>query len=785
MRVLSREKLNDTNNYIDIKINGRLFPSWVLANFKDFKLPPIFRKENEDPCKLKQKDELRKYQLFFSKFMNYKSPYHDILVYHGLGSGKTASAINIYNMLYNYTPAWNVFILIKASLRDHPWMDDIKKWLSKDDYEYRFKNIIFVHYDSPTADVQFLNSVREADSSKKSLYIIEEAHNFIRNVYSNISSKSGRRAQTIYDHIIQDKQENEGTRVVCLSATPAINVPFELALLFNMLRPGIFPKSENEFNNIYVSNLGYPSINKTTKNMFQRRIMGLVSYYYGATPDLYASQSTDYVEVPMDKYQEHIYSFFEDIEEQLARKKRMRGIGSGDGGEMYKSYTRQASNFVFPHIDQHITGENRPRPNKFRLNEREALKIDEGKNKLKLEKGTEKYMNVSKYVDAMKQFIKSFDNWLGEKQKEDIKNGHTIDKDLKVFLTKYNGNFLDFDEKEKKKSNLYQGMAQCSKKYVAVIFNIAKSKGPVLVYSNYVLMEGLQTFKIYLKYFGFASVNDNTGKDYMKYAEYHGGIKDISERRKYVHLYNEQNNKDGKLIKIMMISPAGSEGITLYSVRQVHLMEPYWNEVRMIQMIGRAVRACSHRYLPMQDRHVDVFRYKSVRKSGTKLTTDQYIEDAARSKQGLIKSFLDSIKEVAVDCVLYKSINTAVEDYKCFQFDEPSLFDKYIGPAYKEDIYDDIRLNNGSNSQKSRTVKVKVMKINAVKLLSESVYDDDLKVSKSENYWLNNDTGVVYDFDLKYPIGKIAYDDNMIPIKTDKDTYLIDKLIPIPLLNVN
>ena len=33
--------------------------------------------------------------------------------------------------------------------------------------------------------------------------------------------------------------------------------------------------------------------------MFQRRIMGLVSYYIGATPDLYASKSTKYIDVPM------------------------------------------------------------------------------------------------------------------------------------------------------------------------------------------------------------------------------------------------------------------------------------------------------------------------------------------------------------------------------------------------------------------------------------------------------------------------------------------------------
>ena len=64
-----------------------------------------------------------------------------------------------------------------------------------------------------------------------------------------------------------------------------------------------------------------------------------------------------------------------------------------------------------------------------------------------------------------------------------------------------------------------------------------------------------------------------------------------------------------------------SEGISLMNVRQVHILEPYWNHIRIKQVIGRAIRICSHRYLPMNERKVDVFRYKCIRKSG-KATSD-------------------------------------------------------------------------------------------------------------------------------------------------------------------
>ena len=66
---------------------------------------------------------------FLGQFLNYQSPFKDILVYHGLGSGKTVSAINIYNVLFNYTPKWNVFLLIKASLKNDPWLKDLNGWL--------------------------------------------------------------------------------------------------------------------------------------------------------------------------------------------------------------------------------------------------------------------------------------------------------------------------------------------------------------------------------------------------------------------------------------------------------------------------------------------------------------------------------------------------------------------------------------------------------------------------------------------------------------------------------
>lgn len=165
-----------------------------------------------------------------------------------------------------------------------------------------------------------------------------------------------------------------------------------------------------------------------------------------------------------------------------------------------------------------------------------------------------------------------------------------------------------------------------------------------------------------------------------------------------------------------------------------------------------------------------------TRKNKLKITTDQYIEDLARTKDGLIQSFLDAIKEVAVDCELFKKQNLVMQDYKCFKFDEPSLFDEHIGPAYKDDIGDDMRLDNGSNSTRSILSKIKVMKVKAVILKSEGEY------SERGNYWYYAKSGVVYDYDLHFAFGRVARDNADLPLKLDKDTYIIDYVIPIPLI---
>jgi superfamily II DNA or RNA helicase len=771
---------------INLEQNGRIFPSWIMKNFKKYILPEIIRKDGEDPCNEKRDFGITKYQEFVGQFLNYTSPFKDILVYHGVGAGKTYTAINIYNILFNYTPKWNIFLIIPASLHDDPWLKDIKAFISKTEYEERFNNIIFIHYDSPIADRDFLEKVKKADSNKTSVFIIDEAHRFMNNVYNNVSGKKGKRAQTIYDYIQQEKKDNSNTRIVLLSATPAVNKPFEFALIFNLLRPGSFPTSESIFQQLFISSANFASLNENAKNMFQRRILGLVSYYIGATPDKFASKTVHYVNIPMEKYHEEIYKYFEEIEEQKEKLRLKMSRGKvGDQMSTYASYTRQSCNFVFPNIDEKINGEKRPRPSHFRIKETDAVIITEGKNLEKKKELTKSKAEILEYMKATRTFVNAFIDYLKEALRVDKDNKHTIIDDIKKFRTDYDGSFSDFMEKEKKKSTLLTSMNMCSPKFIRIIFNILKTKGTVMIYSNYVEMEGLQLLKVYLSFFGFLSIDDDKEfnkdmlepekkleKDGLRYCEFHGGVeRDVRKINK--EIFNKSENKYGKYCKIIMISPAGTEGINLNNVRQVHIVEPYWNEVRIEQVIGRALRFCQHKDLPQEERKVDVFRYKMVR-NNKKITTDEKMEDISRKKNNLLLSFIDAVKEAAVDCELFKAHNMMGNKYKCFQFNEDALFEEPIGPAFMNTIDNDQKIDNGSNSKESNRIKIKVLKIKAVKKVDENSY------SQEQYYWFNEENGVVYDLELNFPVGRVDKDTNNNFIKLDNEIYIIGDVINIP-----
>jgi hypothetical protein len=203
-----------------------------------------------------------------------------------------------------------------------------------------------------------------------------------------------------------------------------------------------------------------------------------------------------------------------------------------------------------------------------------------------------------------------------------------------------------------------QNINNYSVKFYKILQKIKKSEGPVFVYSNFKDLGGIRSFIKFIENHGFKNYKVN-GEGNNRYALWTGDEKHkMKEEIKFI--FNHKDNEEGSNIKIMIGSPSVREGVSFKRVRQVHILEPYWNMSRILQIIGRAIRFCSHKDLPKKDRFVDVYLYLACRQGET--TIDQYIWTLAKQKSKLINSFETALKEVAVDCELFYNRNVYPED---------------------------------------------------------------------------------------------------------------------------
>ena len=272
-----------------------------------------------------------------------------------------------------------------------------------------------------------------------------------------------------------------------------------------------------------------------------------------------------------------------------------------------------------------------------------------------------------------------------------------------------------------------------SPKFLHMLENIKDPEhlGLHLVYSQFRTLEGIGIFSLVLDKNGFARFKikkNNLGvweidirdadKGKPTYALY-TGTETAEEKEIIRNIYNgswnyvptsisneltkmANNNNMGEIIKVLMITSSGSEGINLRNTRYVHIMEPYWHPVRTEQVIGRARRICSHKDLPLALQTVEVFVYlmifseeqlksndsielkkKDLSKSIPKvpITSDQFLYEISEIKGNLTSQLTDVIKQSAFDCFIYSN-------GKCINFANPTNTKFSYVPDYAEEKND-------------------------------------------------------------------------------------------------
>jgi hypothetical protein len=140
-----------------------------------------------------------------------------------------------------------------------------------------------------------------------------------------------------------------------------------------------------------------------------------------------------------------------------------------------------------------------------------------------------------------------------------------------------------------------------------------------------------------------------------------------------LNIINSQANKMGKQIKVVIISKALFEGVDFKNLRQVHILEPWYNMNRIEQIVGRAVRDRSHCSLPFEERNVEIYLHGTLlepaigpastenqqlpiqenpEQQQRQEAADMYIYRMAESKAKRIGEITRILKETAVDCLL-------------------------------------------------------------------------------------------------------------------------------------
>jgi SNF2 family DNA or RNA helicase len=140
----------------------------------------------------------------------------------------------------------------------------------------------------------------------------------------------------------------------------------------------------------------------------------------------------------------------------------------------------------------------------------------------------------------------------------------------------------------------------------------------------------------------------------IPYATFMGNMS-AKEKKKAIDDYNAGN------IKALLVSSAGGEGLDLKGTRQLQVLEPHWNEEKLKQVIGRAIRKGSHTHLPVDEQNVKVQRFLSHPRSGfigrmfgsKKPGIDNYLYDMSKDKEQLNQQLIrllergDTMKKTA------------------------------------------------------------------------------------------------------------------------------------------
>ena len=533
--------------------------------------------------------------------------------------------------------------------------------------------VVNENYFRKILDMKYID-ILQYDRPKSKLTLVQNPFGFTKEDGKMTFDEDTMTREQFHDEIIKTLQKDEKIKIRKVE----------------MQKYKKLPDTDLEFNSYFVT----PDLKINNKQWFQSKIIGMVSYL-GDKSDLMPhiiktddGKDIHEIYVDMSPHQLKMYSAIRS--EEMLTDSRL--AGKKDKEEMnstYRVFSRSCCNFAFP------TELPRPMPTSKDVAEED--------------------IDVLTNEELLDDVDGKFDEADVEGRKVDNDYQRRISRVLSEFSTNPHLYFnSDIPKLVQAENAELKTLDKYTPKMKEILRNIINDEniGCHLLYSNFRRLEGIGIFSIILKYYGFVQLKiERTSGGYGVVLDHmyekgayignkrvfalYTGTESNEQKEIIRNIFNsnyddlpnnivsqlnaffpdaQENNLYGDVIKVLMITASGAEGIDLKNTRFVHIMEPYWHHVRINQVVGRARRICSHSKLPEELRDVTIFlyiskfenekaiiEYPSLKTRDDSKTTDQALYDIMERKRNLSKMFLDTLKEASIDCIVnYKD--------KCLQF---------------------------------------------------------------------------------------------------------------------
>ena len=503
------------------------------------------------------------------------------------------------------------------------------------------------------------------------------------------------------------------------------------------------------------------------ENLFQKRIIGLTSYYGDIKelmPEFNKKTDLKHIYLEMSDYQFAVYESARIQERKQERNNKKKAKKDNDVYEdtssTYRIFSRAFCNFVFPKTIS------RPFPKEGDTIESASAEANNKNEELLDGNNVESRLN----------------NVDGEYAPDDVEQ---LKQDLvEISDSSYESRIKKALEQLKEDGESIfskESLKTYSPKFLNILENIQDEshRGLHLVYSQFRTLEGIGILKLVLEHHGFVQfklkktgngetkldINDED-KGKQMFGLYTGTETD-DEKELIRKVYNSDwdniplslkedlesistNNFNGEIMKVILITASGAEGISLKNCRYVHITEPYWHPVRIDQVIGRARRICSHENLEPELRNVQVFLYimklskelidsdktlelrlhdKSKLDGKTPITTDEALDETALIKEEISKNLLKAVKQSAIDCSVYQQ-KEGDEPLVCYSFGNVDEKKYSYYPSLEEESEDKVAVQNDERIKwVAKEVKMKGIKY-AMHPDTKEMYDlDDYKLA--------------------------------------------------------